>query len=178
MGRTAFNRATRKSPYDDARVKVTERLPGVEEAEGRVAFGNMSIMLGPDKKQRLAVTAVRDLSTLRIDQLRLLDGDWPGRMEMLVVNLKTIDSFGLPRAFNRLPLRVSGDDPTEANARAAGRDIECLFSRNDKMVFQSLVRSSSPNQHPAITTVAVNALSARPSASSLTWATCGTRWAC
>ncbi|MBN1815474.1 MAG: ABC transporter permease, partial [Anaerolineae bacterium] len=180
-------------PFDDELVEVVERLPSVEEAEGRVVLENTSILLGPDKKHPLNVTAVEDLSALRMDQLTLLSGDWPAKLEMLVipsrfaqtgdvvqvelpdgrvrrlrvsgevrdsngdvtgaeialqvyVSLKTLDALGLPSVFNRLTFRVPGDAPTKADARAASQDIERLFSRNDRNVFQSTVRM--PNRHP------------------------------
>ncbi len=80
-------------PFDDALVKAIERLPGVEEAEGRVVLGNMSILLGPDKKRPLTLMAAEDLSALRLDHLRLLSGSWPGKLEMVI----------LPDQFTRTP---------------------------------------------------------------------------
>jgi putative ABC transport system permease protein len=179
--------------FDDEMVEVVERLPSVEEAEGRVVLDSTSIRLGPEKKHPLNVTAVEDLSALRLDQLVLLSGNWPGKMEMVVIrsrfaqvgdvlqvelpdgrvrelhvsgevrdsngdvtgaemtlqaytNLKTLDALGLPSAFNHLTFRVPGDTPTKVDVRAANKDIERLFSRNDKSIFQATVRT--PDRHP------------------------------
>ena len=71
-------------PFDEALVKVAGRLPNVEEAEGRVVLGGMNILLGDDKKHPLSMTAVKDLSDLRLDQMKLLSGAWPGKLEMVV----------------------------------------------------------------------------------------------
>jgi putative ABC transport system permease protein len=183
-------------PFDDGLVEAVERLPSVEETEGRVVLENASILLGPDKKHPLNVRAVEDPATLHMDQLILLSGDWPVKMEMLVVtsrfaqtgdvlpvelpdgrvrrlrvsgevldlndempgatgveialpvyvSLKTLETLGLPDAFNRLTFRVPGDAPTKADAQATNRDIERLFLRNDKHIFRSTART--PNQHP------------------------------
>jgi putative ABC transport system permease protein len=174
-------------------VEVIERLPSVEEAEGRVVLENTSIRLGPSRRQPLSMTAVEDLSALRMDQLTLLSGDWPAKMEMVIipshfaqmgdvvqielpdgrarrlrisgevrdpngdptggeiafqvyVSRKTLDALGLPSAFNHLYFRVPGDAPTRADVQATGKDIERLFSRNDKRAFQSTART--PNKHP------------------------------
>jgi putative ABC transport system permease protein len=72
-------------PFDEELVKVAGRLSRIEEAEGRVVLGGMNILLGSGKKHPLSMTAVKDLSKLRMDQLRLLSGHWPGKLEMLVI---------------------------------------------------------------------------------------------
>jgi putative ABC transport system permease protein len=180
-------------PFDDEMVEIVERLPSVEEAEGRVLLENTSILLGPDKKHPLSMVAVENPAALPMDRLKLLSGDWPGKMEMLVtpsrfaqtgdlaqielpdgrirtlrvsgvaqdlntdatgaeiklrvyVSLKTFDALGFPSAFNRLHFRVPGDTPTKADARAASKDIERVFSRNDKSILQSTART--PDRHP------------------------------
>jgi putative ABC transport system permease protein len=181
------------APFDDDMVKIIERLPRVGEAEGRAVHETLSILLGQDKKHPLHVEAVEDVSTMRLDRVKLLSGDWPGRMEMLVIpsrfaqagdlvqvelpdgrirrlrvsgvvqdlnadvtgadiwlrayaDLKTLDSLGLPASFNRLYFRSAGDAPTQADARAARKEIERLFSRNEKAILQSIVRT--PDRHP------------------------------
>ena len=109
-------------PFNDELVEVVERLPSVEEAEGRVVLENTSIRLGPSRRQSLSMTAVEDLSALHMDQLTLLSGDWPAKMEMVIIpsrfaQIGDVVQIELPDGRVR-QLRVSGEvrdpngDPT------------------------------------------------------------------
>ena len=113
-------------PFDEELVEIVKRLPGVEAAEGRVVLENTSILLGPDKRHLLNVTAVEDLSALRMDQLQLLSGNWPARMEMLVIPsrfAKTGDVVRVELPDGRVrSLRVSGA-VRDANADVTGAEI-------------------------------------------------------
>jgi putative ABC transport system permease protein len=73
-------------PFDDELVSAVEQLPCIEKAEGRVSSPQMSIVLGADRTHPLQLVAAEDLSVLQLDRLQLLDGDWPGEMEVLVID--------------------------------------------------------------------------------------------
>jgi putative ABC transport system permease protein len=112
-------------PFEDEMVEAVERLPSVEEAEGRVVLENTSIRLGPEKKHPLNVTAVEDLSKLRLDQLILVSGNWPAKMEMAVIpsrfaQVGDVLQVELPDGRVR-ELRVSGE-VRDSNGDITGGD--------------------------------------------------------
>jgi putative ABC transport system permease protein len=135
------------APFDDGLVKVIERLPGVEEAEGRAVLENVSILLGSDKRHPLHIDAVDDISALRMDRITLLSGDWPGRMEVLVIPSRFAQAGDLVQV--ELPdgrirsLRVSGV-VQDLNAEIAGVELSLSVYTNRKTL-DSLGLSSAFN---------------------------------
>lgn len=116
-------------PFDDTLVKFVEQQPDVEEAEGRVILKKMNILLESDKKHPLVIMAVDDLSALRMDQLTLLEGEWPDRLEILVIPSRFAQAGDLMEV--ELPdgrirtLRVSGV-VEDLNSLAVGAELELL----------------------------------------------------
>jgi len=104
--------------FDDDFLYAIQRMPEVAEAEGRVMIGAIRAVTGPDQKVDLSLTAADDLAATRFDRLKLLQGKWPGKNELVVERL----SLGLLRGAgvgDMLTLELDGGQRTHT-VRLAG----------------------------------------------------------
>jgi putative ABC transport system permease protein len=75
------------SNFNDDFLAALGNLHEISQAEGRTAVAGVKVITGPDQKVDLSLTAAKDLSALQFDQLKLVEGRWPGKNELVVERL-------------------------------------------------------------------------------------------
>ena len=75
------------SNFNDDFLAAVTHLPDIAQAEGRASVGGVKAVTGPNQTVDMSLTAAKDLSVLHFDQLKLVEGHWPGKSEIVVERL-------------------------------------------------------------------------------------------
>jgi putative ABC transport system permease protein len=104
--------------FNDDFLYTIQRMPEIAEAEGRATVGGIRAVTGPEQKVDLTLTSAADLAATRFDRLKLVQGTWPAKNEIVVERL----SLGLLRGAtvgSTLTLELDGGQRTRT-VRVAG----------------------------------------------------------
>ena len=72
------------SYFDDDFIASVERLPGVGQVEGRAQISGYRVQAGQAEWRDLTLTVAPDFASSKLDRVKLVDGDWPKRREILL----------------------------------------------------------------------------------------------